>query len=233
MRYTLPLLITLLIVGPAVTLSVRGQTPRPEGTVSDRGRGTSCIVIYGAVHSPARLELQPDLRLADGIAMVGGLTDRAGKTIQIIHSGLDCFVGASNDHRGAGPVTDQLYFVDDLERGDHKANPYLLPGDIVLVAELAPIYVTGSVGNPRAIFPKETITVTRALALAGGTLRESTNTIRVYRQAPGSSERTVIKVDLKKAKKVSAMDLLLQPYDIVEVVPKGQFSSNRMRADWF
>src|SRR5207244_3867538 len=38
-----------------------------------------CIVVYGAVKSPARFELQRRVRLAEAIAAAGGLSDRAGK----------------------------------------------------------------------------------------------------------------------------------------------------------
>jgi protein involved in polysaccharide export with SLBB domain len=190
-------------------------------------------VVYGAVRSPSRLNLRPALRLAEAITIAGGLTERAATTIQVIHSGLDCFVDTAKERRNPGPVLENLYSVENLAREDESSNPYLLPGDIVIVAELAPIYVTGFVAHPQAIYPKDMLTLTGALALAGGILPDSTNTIRIYRQPQGSSTRTTIKVDLKKAKRLSTNDLILQPYDIIEVVGKGNYSARKMAGDWF
>jgi protein involved in polysaccharide export with SLBB domain len=62
------------------------------------------------------------------------------------------------------------------------------------------------------------VTVSQAIAMAGGTLPATKNNgIRIIRQTPGSSEKTVITVDLGAINKRLADDVALQANDIVEV----------------
>ena len=62
------------------------------------------------------------------------------------------------------------------------------------------------------------LTVTRAIAMAGGAMRDTkTDRVRVIRQLPGSTAKTEIFVNLKAVEKRQAEDLALQANDIVDV----------------
>ncbi len=64
---------------------------------------------------------------------------------------------------------------------------------------------------------KEPITVSRAIAMAGGPLRDSkTDKIHIVRQQP-SGEKQEIYVDLGAIARKRAVDVVLQANDIVEV----------------
>ena len=52
--------------------------------------------------------------------------------------------------------------------------------------------------------------------------------IKIYRQKPGSKEQELIKADLNAIKKNQKPDILLQPYDVVEVGEAGLFSPSRL-----
>jgi protein involved in polysaccharide export with SLBB domain len=71
---------------------------------------------------------------------------------------------------------------------------------------------------PLTIPLKEPITLTRAIAMAGG-LRQDTrkDKIRVLRQEPGTTIRKEIVVDLSAIEKKSSEDLALAPNDIIDV----------------
>jgi protein involved in polysaccharide export with SLBB domain len=58
--------------------------------------------------------------------------------------------------------------ISDLLRGKKEANPQILSGDIITVVEAEPIYVTGGVVNPKQIASRAQITLSRAVASAGG-----------------------------------------------------------------
>jgi hypothetical protein len=65
--------------------------------------------------------------------------------------------------------------------------------------------------------------------MVGGVRKEAkTSDVRIYRQKPGSAEQETIRVDLSAIKKNQKPDILLQPYDVIEVPEAGMFSSGRI-----
>jgi protein involved in polysaccharide export with SLBB domain len=161
------------------------------------------------------------VRLLEALAIVGGPTERAGKLVQITHAApgnSDC------DRLARGEV--EKSFVGGVETlllagvagGDERANPYLRHGDTVSVAEVGVAYIVGSVVNPQPIILREPVTVTQAIAKAGG-ISPSAEDVKVYiyRHGPVDDDRAGIRVDLKAIRKGRAEDPLLQPYDVVEV----------------
>ena len=102
--------------------------------------------------------------------------------------------------------------------GLEKANPYVRAGDIITIPEADQVYVIGNVYTPKTLPLKEPMTVSRAIAMAGGPLQDSkTSRIKVLRQEPGSAARTELYVDLGAVAKKRAEDLPLRPNDIIEV----------------
>ncbi len=108
--------------------------------------------------------------------------------------------------------------MSDVLQGDPKSNPYLEAGDIVTVPEADQVYVVGNVFMPLTIPLREPITLTRAIAMAGG-LKQDTqkDKIRVLRQEPGTTVRKEITVDLSAIEKKRSEDLALLPNDIIDV----------------
>ena len=221
-RLSLILLVTVGIVFSYASLSFAQQ---PRGAEVSNSTSKPCVVISGAVRSPARYEIHGRIRLAELLRMAGGVTEQAGKTIQIIHLRIECIQAgvkgtesSSRDFPGIDVVD-----LDDLLRGDEKANPYLDAGDAVTIAESDPIYVTGNVITPRAIHLKDPVTLTRAIAMAGGTIsKPKTNKVVIYRRRPNANWFEYITVDLLEIRKQRSPDPLLQPYDIVDVGGVGR-----------
>ncbi|HSQ24248.1 MAG TPA: SLBB domain-containing protein, partial [Pyrinomonadaceae bacterium] len=107
--------------------------------------------------------------------------------------------------------------LNDTLRGDEAANPYVEPGDIVTVPEAEQVYVVGNVYSPKSLPLREPITVSRAIAMAGGPLRDSkTDKVRIVRQVGGGGQSEIF-VNLNAIAQKKAEDLQLQPNDIVEV----------------
>jgi protein involved in polysaccharide export with SLBB domain len=76
----------------------------------------------------------------------------------------------------------------------------------------------GNVYHPMAIPIKEPITVSRAVAVAGGPLRDSkTDKIHIIRQVPGSGGQSELYVSLKDIASKKTEDVMLRPNDVVEV----------------
>jgi protein involved in polysaccharide export with SLBB domain len=176
-----------------------------------------CIVVFGAVRYPARLESRRSLRLHEVLAHAGGITKRAGATVKLIHSGSRCFQGVPNRgvlEKSAKPAEVVVVNVTDIRLG--KLNPNVADGDVVIMEGPDPIYITGSVVKSQAVYPNQGTTLLSALDLAGG-VRDVTRTTVIYRLKPDGNWRVALIVDLREAMKYRAKDPLLQAYDIVDV----------------
>ena len=175
------------------------------------------VAIIGAVNDQSRFELQRRVRLLELLTYAKGPSPKAGQTINIVHS------TASSPCKKADEDTETAaafssYRLSDVLQGDPKSNPYLEAGDIVTLPEADQVYVVGNVFMPLTIALKEPITLTRAIAMAGG-LRQDTkkDKIRVLRQEPGTATRKEITVDLAAIEKKQSEDLALAPNDIIDV----------------
>jgi polysaccharide export outer membrane protein len=184
------------------------------------------VAVIGAVDKPGRFQLQRRVRLLELLAFAGGQTEKAGARIQLARTGsINTCDAPKGEAAGTLAVASDdgsetvFYFnLNDTLRGDEKSNPYVRPGDIINLPEADQAYVVGNVFKPQAVTLKDPVTVSQAIAMAGGTLPATrTNGIRIIRQTPGSPEKTVIIVDLKAINTRRADDVALQANDIVEV----------------
>jgi polysaccharide export outer membrane protein len=209
------------INSPQVSVRITERNSRPPATV------------FGAVRQPTRVEMKRRVRLNELMSVSGGFTERAAGTIQILHTEpLMC--PEPGEEADAQPLDGtkiplQIVKISDLRMGKPDANPIIRPGDYVLVTEAEPIYITGSVVSPSGVYLRDQLTLSRALAMVGGTKGEAkTSEIKIYRQKPGAIEQEVITVDYAAIKKNQKPDVLLMPYDVVEVPEAGVFSSQRI-----
>ena len=174
------------------------------------------VAVIGAVNDQSRFKLQRRVRLLELLTYAKGPSTRAGQTINIVHSSssLPCKERDENDSASVF----SSYKLSDVLQGDPKSNPYLEAGDIVTVPDADQVYVVGNVFMPLTISLREPITLTRAIAMAGG-LKQDTrkDKIRVLRQEPGTSVRKEFTVDLYAIEKKSSEDLALLPNDIIDV----------------
>ena len=173
------------------------------------------VAIIGAVNDQSRFHLQRRIRLLELLTYAKGPSTRAGQTINIVHSTSASPCKQSHESDTAAFSS---YRLSDVLQGDPKSNPYLEPGDIVTLPEADQIYVVGNVFMPLTIPLREPITLTRAIAMAGG-LKQDTrkDKIRVLRQEPGTTIRKEITVDLYAIEKKRSEDLALAPNDIIDV----------------
>lgn len=217
-------LLLSLLLGLLLTTVQTTLAQQPSGSDSrDKLADVQCpVTVTGAVRAPSRIEMRRRVRLLEALALVGGTTGRVGKEIRITHpapdSGCGKLASGISDEK---PQSVEVYNLLDVLRGGDNANPYLQPGDIVDVPEVQSIYVVGSVFKPQAFLLRESLTLTQAIAMAGGTLPDArTDMIRVIRHGPGKDERTEIRVNLKEIMRDRAKDLTLEPFDIVDVPSK-------------
>ena len=182
------------------------------------------VAVIGAVHSPTQFKLQRQVKLLELLSLVGGPSDGAGQTVQIVHTGGGPFCEQSGS--SAADNSDMSSFVAyklaDTLKGVPEANPIVHPGDIISIATADQVFVLGNVLKPSAIPLKEPLTVSRAIAIAGGTAPSTKrDKVRILRQLPGSTQKQEIFVDLKAIEKNKAEDVALIANDVVDVPISG------------
>ena len=204
-----------LIKDPIVTVRVIDRKSRQPAQVS------------GAVRTPGKIPTERKIRLNELIAASGGITEKAAGTIQILHTESVLCPGPGEEAE-ALPVAGtaiplQIVKISDLQAG--SVNPIIRSGDLVLVTEAVPVYITGSVVSPGSVMLTDRLTLSKALGMVGGTRKEAKlSEIKIYRQK-GNAPQEVLKVDFEAVKKSQNPDIFLQPYDVIEVSDKGVWDS--------
>lgn len=181
------------------------------------------VAVIGAVRAPAQFKLQRPVRLSELLSFVGGPSDGAGQTVQVIHTGGPSLCekgqGASVDDDTSGFVS---YKLSDTLHAVPEANPFVRPGDLIQVPNADQVFVLGNVLKPSAIPMKEPLTVSKAIAIAGGTAPSTKrDKVRILRQLPGSTKKQEIYVDLTAIEKNKAEDVALVANDVVDVPISG------------
>lgn len=206
------------------TLYLKYQT-HPHVDVFLKEYKSQPVAVIGAVNQPGRFQLQRRIRLLELLAYAGGpAIERAGRNIQLVHAAEPSMCDDPSE------IPDNIveqsfttYKLNDTLKGFEAANPIVRPGDIVTIAVAEEVYVVGNVLRPTPIPLREPITISRAIAIAGGVAPDSkTESVRIIRQKPDSLEKEVIIVDLKKITKQQAPDVTLIANDVVEVPANGK-----------
>lgn len=209
-----------------ITAQLKEYVREPQVTVQIQQYQSEPVAVLGSVHAPSRFLLQRRVRLLELLTFVNGPTDNAGRTIQIVHTeSTACKDSSASPQPSAGETSaDQVdyYSLKDTLRGEEKSNPYVLPGDVISIAVADQVYVIGNVVRPTSIALTETMTVSRAIAMAGGpALDTKKNEIHIIRQTPGTTEKKEILVDLEAINRHKAEDIVLVANDIVDVPASG------------
>lgn len=202
------------------------KEPSVSLMVLDRNSRTPAS-IFGAVRQSAKVSTLRKFRLNELIAASGGFTERAAGTIQILHTEpLMC--PEPGEEAAAAPINGtavplQIVKISDLRT--NAINPFIRPGDLVLVTEAEPVYITGSVISPGSIVMRDHLTLSRAIAMVGGPSKAAKlSEIKIYRQVAGSTDQEILKVDFAAIKKNEVPDVLLKPYDVIDVSDEGVFT---------
>ena len=220
--------------------------PRVSVRVLER-RSRAPAVVYGAVRSAARFQMMRRVKLHELLASAGGITLNAAGTIQLVHTepelcpreeGVMQTVAASLSDKqpatlGADLGQIETYQINAVKSGLAKDDPYIRPGDIIIVAEGSPVYLTGAVYAPRELVRKDGMTLGRAIAMVGGVTRQAKSSeVHIYRQKDGKIGSEDLKVNYDAIRKGQQPDVLLEPYDIVEVRQIGTFAPRNL-GDFF
>jgi polysaccharide export outer membrane protein len=248
--------------------------PRVSVRILER-RSRPPAVVFGAVRSASRIQMNRRVRLHELLAFAGGITLGASGTIQIIHTEsvmcpeqediMQTVAASLSDKPVAAPASAQVelsdkpvaspasaqvepsaqdkapadsgsdigrlevFDISKVKNGVGKDDPYIRPGDIVIVTEGEPIYITGAVVGPQAIVMKDGMTLARALAMAGGPTRQAKTTeVHIYRLKEGKIGPEDLTFNYDLIRKGQQADVLLKAYDIIDVRQIGTFAARNL-----
>lgn len=200
------------------------REPRILVRVIDRAARRPAVLL-GAIRAPHRFQIQRPVRLNELIVMSGGITDKASGEIQIFRPAASSCAA----HKKNQPASEFLKIkISDLIAGKFAANPMVRTGDVVTVEEASPVYVTGGVSAPQRILFRAGMTISRAVASAGGVSRNgNAAAVTIFRRQTSDTQLKIIEVDLEKVGKNLADDIAIEPHDIIEVAPTGRARNRR------
>jgi protein involved in polysaccharide export with SLBB domain len=201
---------------PNITVRIIDRTNRPLARID------------GAIKTPARVRILRPIHLRELIVRSGGLTDAASGEIVVFRpAGQGCQEpadpssesGEQSPPKDNGSLTLNIK-ISDLLNGSAAADPVILSGDVITVTRSEPFYVIGAVNDPRPIYSHIEMTVSRAIASAGGPAKDADlSKVTIFRREAGGTK--IINVDLEKIKRDEASDEVLMQFDIIEVTSKG------------
>jgi len=210
------------IKNPQVSVRIAQRNSRPPAT------------LYGAVRNPMLVTMMRRVRLHELIARSGGVTERASGTVQVIHTQPEMCPEPGEvvikRVSATASVDSQIESFKLRELGNESGDPFIRPGDVVIVTEGEPIYVTGAVLAPQPLFMKDQLTLGRAIAMAGGPQRlANTGEVHIYRKKDGQIGQEDLTYNYDAIRKGRDKDVLLQPYDIIDVRNSGAFSGKNLK----
>ena len=206
-------LVSKYVRNPQVSVQVRERKSRPPAT------------IYGEVRQQQQVILTRRARLLELLSSAGGVTEKAGGMIQIFRTQplLCAAPNEVNDWKteaGNGlDVPSRVYSLRSVRQGKDESNPLIYPGDIIVVQKAAPVYMVGEVLRPGEMtIPEGGLPLMQAIAMANGISRDAkSKNIKIYRRKEGSTQPEIIMVNYDQIKKGQQKDVILEPFDIVEV----------------
>ncbi len=200
---------------PFVSVRVTEQKSQPFG-------------VMGAVKKPGNFYLNRKMKLLELLALAEGPdVEYAGRYIQVARLGNTAGCGLQNDtvKNPEEKVQFLSYRLNDVMDG--KQNPWMEPGDIVSVLISEEAYVVGNVVEPKKVSLRETVTLTTAIAMAGGLAKEAkTSKVRIQRMEKDGALQTETFYDLKDIQSKKIPDPIIQANDIVDV-PNDSIKSIR------
>jgi polysaccharide biosynthesis/export protein len=178
-----------------------GFVRSPHVSIFVTESASQAITLLGEVNHPGAYPAIGERRLFDLISAAGGLTDKAGHNVTI-------------EHRGNPGQKVELQISSNLAENTQD-NVDVFPGDTIIVSRAGIVYVVGDVTRPSGFLIEDsTLSVLKALALAGGSTRTSAlSKTRILRQTPNGVEE--IPINLKKVLYAKAPDMPLVKGDVL------------------
>jgi polysaccharide export outer membrane protein len=199
-----------------ITTLYKNYLRNPFVNVRVSDQRSQAFGVVGAVHKPGTFYLNRPVRLYELLTLAGGQdVEFAGGKIKLARLGnvSGC---QENSKTTDEDVVFLSYRLNDIVEG--KVNPWMKPGDIISVLKSEEAYVVGNVFKPAKVPLNDPVTLTQAIAIAGGLdATAKTDKVIIERQATENSPKTDLVFNLKDIRDKKIPDPQLQANDIVNV----------------
>lgn len=214
--------VTLALIG---AVQVRGLTTReaeqkiedtykqkylqnPHVSIFVREQLGGKVTMLGSVKNPGSLPYLTKQYLLDVLATAGGLSDKAGRVVQ---------VRRANEDPSLPPMTFMLDMDELIKEGNNELNIEIKRGDVIYVPEAGMIYVDGAVKKPGNYPITQTMTIQEAIVTAGGFgITADEKNIKLVR-ATSTGKREVVQVSIADIQEGSAHNMSVKDRDIIFV----------------
>ena len=207
---TLPLLGEVLVKGltareaeeKAEDLYRKRYIKDPHVSIFVEERFSQRVTVVGQVKSPGTYDYLSKQRLIDVLALVGGLNDNAGRTVQIRRI-------------GSGPDKNGMFFVDLdklINKGKTELNIEINGGDVIYVPEAGFFFVDGAVRRPGSYRIKQKMVMREALMAGGGLAPYANKDSVILIRQEENGEREPTEIDLKKPE---GSEMVIKDRDII------------------
>jgi len=193
----------------------------PQVTVQVNEFHSQPVSVAGNVTLPGVVQLKGNRNLMEVIGQAGGLRADAGDTVLItrnLSEGPIPVQGAFTDPTGKYSIA-HINIRSVMSGKYPEGNILIKPHDVITVNRARMVYVLGNVTRPGGyvMSENETMSITQAVALAGGWDKTaSLSSARILR-ADGGAQREQIPLNVKKIMENKSPDLELRPDDIVYI----------------
>ncbi len=193
----------------------------PQVTVQVNDFRSQPVSVAGNVIKPGVVQLRGNRNLMEVIGQAGGLKADAGDSVMITRSlteGQIPVSGAFPDPTGKYSVA-HINIRSVMSGKNPEANIQIKPHDVITVSRARLVYVLGNVARPGGyvMTENETMSLTQAVALAGGWNKTAALSSARILRADGGSTRQQISANVKKIMENKAPDLQMRPDDILYV----------------
>ncbi len=182
----------------------------PQVEVSVKDFQSQFAIVVGEVNTPGRVPLHGRTRLIDLLVAAGGFKPSASAEVVITRTegGFGDGTTSLRINLGRGGLTPQ----DEI-----NLQVPIRHGDVVTALGQRFVVVEGEVNRPGRYPTDGSLTISGAIATAGGTTRFAGSKIRLRRIDPDSGTNETIEINLGKIRKGQEEDITLLPNDVLTV----------------
>jgi polysaccharide export outer membrane protein len=193
----------------------------PQVTIQINDFRSQPVSVAGNVNAPGVVQLRGNRNLMEVIGQAGGLRADAGDSVLItrnLSEGAIPVAGAFTDPTGNYSVA-HVDIRSIMSGKDPEGNIMIKPHDVITVPRARMVYVLGDVNRPGGyvMTENETVSLTQAIALAGGWSQNAKLSGTRILRASGGAEREQIRADIKKIMANKSPDLQMRADDILYV----------------
>jgi polysaccharide biosynthesis/export protein len=188
-----------------------GILVNPTVSVQIAEHRSNVVAVVGSVERPGLYPVtRPGATIADFVWAAGGPTKDAGRVV-------DFAPASRREVRGEPIVIDLAMLLRDRSGVPNALNPVAVAGDVLTVAPAGSVLVDGWVEKPGSYLVTRGLTLTGAIAAAGGHLFPADRQHVTVKRILGGGEQKVFSVDLDAVASGHEPDFPITDGDVVHL----------------